>query len=334
MQPQKPLNSSDVRDAQDALNSSEAQESSPARLSKANNEEKKKKFGQYITKKEQVDPKKQKDESTMVVGSTKDSLFDLASQVHKKEKKDQPLDTGVFSSLNKGDDEKLAVELEAAMKKELEKLLAKGVDTHEEGQLLATIKEKALEAAQQDKGLLLQEIDTQRAKKETEKTESLSKDMEQQASLLAMTSSSIQAQAGAVQAMHASDEVLLQRKQTEDRIAVVQLVQRLVDSLQQIIQEGKTETTIVLKQPPAFEGAVVVISEFRGKEFNLAFYNISNPTALRLVEEASSQASLRDAVKEKGFTLHMITIEGERRDREEDQGSLGQGKKQKQSPEQ
>jgi hypothetical protein len=90
----------------------------------------------------------------------------------------------------------------------------------------------------------------------------------------------------------------------------------------------------VLKQPPAFEGAVVVISEFRGKEFNLAFYNISNPTALRLVEEASSQASLRDAVKEKGFTLHMITIEGERRDREEDQGSLGQGKKQKQSPEQ
>ena len=100
-------------------------------------------------------------------------------------------------------------------------------------------------------------------------------------------------------------------KARDARATTIQLVDQLVKALSQLTQTDRTETTLTLKYPPIFEGVSITITEFKTaqKEFNVTFFNLTNPTARLLIETKQNQESLRNALIEKGYTLQMITIE-------------------------
>lgn len=103
-------------------------------------------------------------------------------------------------------------------------------------------------------------------------------------------------------------------KAQEGRKVMIQLVEQLVKVLNQLVKTDRTETTIVLKHPPLFDGVTMVITEFKAakKQFNISFFNLDNPTARQLIEAKQNQEHLREALIEKGYTLQMITIETKR----------------------
>lgn len=87
-----------------------------------------------------------------------------------------------------------------------------------------------------------------------------------------------------------------------------EIVDQIVDKLYTLETKGQHDTIIVLKQPPIFEGAQVVVTSFKnaGKEFNLAFENLK-PDAKALID--SNINALRLSLEEKGYprALHIVT---------------------------
>jgi len=94
------------------------------------------------------------------------------------------------------------------------------------------------------------------------------------------------------------------------REATIALVEKLVSNLVVLTQTGRTDMHITLQHPPVFSGATLVITEFTSakNEFNLSFYGLS-PEARSLVAGVQQQETLRTSLIERGYTLHMITIE-------------------------
>ena len=95
------------------------------------------------------------------------------------------------------------------------------------------------------------------------------------------------------------------------REATIQLIDQMVSAMNQVVQTGRTDTTITLQHPPIFQGASIVLTQYESspKEFNVAFLNLTNPDARLLVEMKQNQENLRTALIERGYTVHMITIE-------------------------
>lgn len=87
-----------------------------------------------------------------------------------------------------------------------------------------------------------------------------------------------------------------------------EIVDKLVDKLYTMETSGKTDTVLVLKQPPIFAGAQIVVTEFKtaAKEFNLSFENL-RPDAKQLID--NNLQGLRTALADKGYTqaVHIIT---------------------------
>ena len=114
---------------------------------------------------------------------------------------------------------------------------------------------------------------------------------------------------------------------------MLKLIDHMVEQITTLTNEGKTDTSIILKNPPMFDGANLKLTSFdsaRG-EFNISFENLK-PEALRLLQ--GSMDSLKMAMNDKGFTVHIMTATtiaeapiytadsqagGERRDRDEEQ---------------
>lgn len=99
---------------------------------------------------------------------------------------------------------------------------------------------------------------------------------------------------------------------TETAKSIAPQLQEIID---QIVQKmytakvgGETDTTIVLKHPPHFEGATVIIKSFETApgEFNIQFENLS-PQAKQLLDMQENQKSLKLALEEKGYAVHIIT---------------------------
>lgn len=90
----------------------------------------------------------------------------------------------------------------------------------------------------------------------------------------------------------------------------IDLAKQLAEGISALISKAVTTITVMLKYPPTFEGASIVVTEhlLARKEFNVTFVNLS-PDARRLVESTTNQGQLRQALVERGYTLHMITIE-------------------------
>ena len=96
----------------------------------------------------------------------------------------------------------------------------------------------------------------------------------------------------------------------EARVAMVELVDKLVSSLVIMSRVDRTDTQITLQHPPLFAGATVVITEFASskQQFNLTFYNLS-PDARALIANVQNQDNLRSTLIERGYTLQMVTLE-------------------------
>lgn len=86
------------------------------------------------------------------------------------------------------------------------------------------------------------------------------------------------------------------------------IVNQLVEKATEMKLDGKTETTITLKQPPILAGANLVVTAFdhaRG-EFNVAFNNLTQ-NAQNLLNMQVNQDSLHLALEQKGYTIHIIS---------------------------
>ena len=87
---------------------------------------------------------------------------------------------------------------------------------------------------------------------------------------------------------------------------MLKLIDHMVDQITTLTNEGKTDTSIILKNPPMFDGANLKLTSFdsaRG-EFNISFENLK-PEALRLLQ--GNMDSLKLAMNDKGFTVHIMT---------------------------
>lgn len=96
------------------------------------------------------------------------------------------------------------------------------------------------------------------------------------------------------------------------REALIELFKQTVDALSTMVTKAQTTTLVTIKQPPLFEGATLLVTEYSSakKEYNITFGNLS-PDARRLIEATSSQTQLRQALIDKGYTLHLMTIEAQ-----------------------
>ncbi len=88
------------------------------------------------------------------------------------------------------------------------------------------------------------------------------------------------------------------------------LVKECVSAIETLVSKGETTSVVTLKNLPLFEGSTLTVTEYATarKEFNISFTNLS-PDARRLIEVAANQDQLRQSLVEKGYALHMITIE-------------------------
>lgn len=99
-----------------------------------------------------------------------------------------------------------------------------------------------------------------------------------------------------------------QQTQVSRAADIQEVVDQIVQNIYTIKVDGRTDTLITLKQPPQFEGAHVVITGFdtaKG-EFNIAFENLT-PLAKQVLDARDNQISLRSALEDKGFVVHIIT---------------------------
>lgn len=112
-----------------------------------------------------------------------------------------------------------------------------------------------------------------------------------------------------------------------------EIVDQIVSKLYTLSSKGKTDTLIKLQHPPLFAGSSVVITSFDSAkgEFNITFENLTQ-AAKQMMDMQENQNSLKFALEQKGYTVHMITattlaetthlVEGQSqgRERQEDQG--------------
>ncbi len=100
-------------------------------------------------------------------------------------------------------------------------------------------------------------------------------------------------------------------KTTATKKLLMQLVDELATSLKVMAAQDRHETSITLKHPPIFSGVSLIVTEFQSakKDFNLTFFNLTNPEARALIEMKQNQEALRMALNDKGYNLQMITIE-------------------------
>ncbi len=87
-----------------------------------------------------------------------------------------------------------------------------------------------------------------------------------------------------------------------------QIIDQLVDKVYVMQSDGKTEMTIMLKHPPLFEGANLVVTSFDSAkgEFNISFQNLTQ-AAKRVLDMQVNQESLRHGLEVKGYMIHIVT---------------------------
>lgn len=84
------------------------------------------------------------------------------------------------------------------------------------------------------------------------------------------------------------------------------LIDQLLKEISVVTKGDKTETTLILKHPPLFDGAHVVITGFGSAqgEFNIAFGNLTQ-NAQTVVQQ--QQQNLLMALEAKGYYVHIFT---------------------------
>lgn len=88
---------------------------------------------------------------------------------------------------------------------------------------------------------------------------------------------------------------------------VQRMMEHIIDKITTLSNDGKTDTTVTIRNLPLFDGANLKISSYdsaRG-EFNISFDNLK-PDALAILQE--NQEGLRSSMLNKGFTVHILTM--------------------------
>jgi hypothetical protein len=93
------------------------------------------------------------------------------------------------------------------------------------------------------------------------------------------------------------------------REVFIKLAEQMIEKLERVTTPEQTNTTIKLQYPPIFNGAELVVTEYKiaQRQFNITFSGLS-PEAQSLIAMQQNQGELRQALIEKGYTLQMVTI--------------------------
>lgn len=90
---------------------------------------------------------------------------------------------------------------------------------------------------------------------------------------------------------------------------IQEIVDQLIDKLYTISQTGKTDTVVVLKHPPILADAQLIVTGFDDAkgQFNISFENLTQ-AAKNLLDMRVNQESLLNALEQKGYAVHILTI--------------------------
>lgn len=90
---------------------------------------------------------------------------------------------------------------------------------------------------------------------------------------------------------------------------IKELIAQLVDAVQTVKSEGKTETVVTLRQPPILEGSEVRLTNLTTaakNEISIDFAKLS-AEAKQFLDQKLVQDPLKAALEQKGFVIHTIT---------------------------
>lgn len=127
-----------------------------------------------------------------------------------------------------------------------------------------------------------------------------------------------------------------------------QIIDQIVDKIYVLKEDGRSDTTIVLKNPPMFDGVKVTLSSFESAsgQYNVTFENLTQ-MAKNVLDLQANQNVLKQALENKGVVIQMFTTttsndvvaapipwSDQQRDREGGQQQQQQGSGQEQQQEQ
>ena len=91
-------------------------------------------------------------------------------------------------------------------------------------------------------------------------------------------------------------------------VNIQEIINQLVSKVEELKQDGRTETTITLKQPPMFAGTNIVVTAFDSAkgEFNISFENLTQ-AAKAVLDAKVNRDSLIQDLGERGYAIHIVT---------------------------
>jgi hypothetical protein len=116
-----------------------------------------------------------------------------------------------------------------------------------------------------------------------------------------------------IAALHGvTGEVSAKKPVNTNSSAMDELAARLVEEISIVKQDGRTETTIHLKNAGLFTDAQVTLTEFdtAKNELNIRFENLTQQ-AHEILSMHTNRESLKVALEQKGYNVHIITANTE-----------------------
>lgn len=109
-------------------------------------------------------------------------------------------------------------------------------------------------------------------------------------------------------AVDTTPEVVMTAKPVVYIPDVEELVNKIVKEVSLMTTDGRTETTIQIKNSSLFSGAQVTITEFDSakKQYNIKFENLTQ-RAHEIVSMQQNREALKSALEQKGYNIHIIT---------------------------
>lgn len=111
-----------------------------------------------------------------------------------------------------------------------------------------------------------------------------------------------------IAALHGVSAEVAPMRSAKSTHPMEELAARLIDEINIVKQNGRTDTTIHLKNAGIFTDAQVTLTEFdtAKNEFNIRFENLSRQ-AHEILSMHTNRESLRVALEQKGYNVHIIT---------------------------
>lgn len=88
---------------------------------------------------------------------------------------------------------------------------------------------------------------------------------------------------------------------------IQEIINQMIDKVNEIKTDGRTETVVTLKHPPMFANATIVVTAFDSAkgEFNISFENLTQ-AAQNLLNMQANRDSLLHALEQRGYNVHIL----------------------------